>query len=243
AGLAPLPARKPKPDDLRARTAVPLCLVASSAPPGEILGEVSLADLAPSALAHLGMDARRAWQLDGRALALASPPAFGVNLIVNGGAEAQLGWSAGGSPLITGWRELAPFRVARHDPSATALPTLGQSYFEGQADDLARQEQTIDLRALAGDVDRGVVRFRLAGRLGTRRQSPASIECAVEFLSEQRKALERAVLGPVGPDARRAGAEKGAAREGLIELDATGRVPRRARAARVILLATGPGAE
>ena len=242
AGLAPVASKRAKADDMRARTAVPLCLLAPTAPPGEILGEVGLVDLVPSALQHLGIETRTSWMLDGRALTLAAPLVLGTNLIVNGGAEAQFGWGSGAFPVLTGWRTLAPFQKARHDPAEPGPPERGQSHFQGVGEGLARIEQTIDLRSLAADVERGAVRFRLAGWLGVRRQSQASIECALEFLNERRKVLERVVLGPVGVSEMRAslGSEKGVPLDGLIERAASGRVPRRARAARIVLAASGP---
>ena len=242
AGLAPAPNRKAKEGDLRARTGVPLALVIPGAPPGETLADVSLADLVPSALAHLGVEARTSWQLDGRALVLGAPPVWGANLLVNGGGEDQFGWSAGAWPLLRGWRQLAPFRLARHDSKDPAPPAGGQSYFQGGGGALARMEQTIDLGAYAADLERGAVRFRLTGWLGTRHQAPATIGCTLEFLNEQKRPLERAELGPIGVNERRAalGAEKGVPLEGLIPLEAAGQVPRRARAARVILEASGP---
>lgn len=237
AGLTP--GKPPRAGDLRARTAVPVCLVAPGTAPREWLGELALVDLAPSALAHLGIEARRSWQLDGRALALDVRARFGENLIVNGGAEAQFGWSTGPASLITGWRMLAPFRVARH--AADAAKELGLSYFQDDAEGLARIEQSIDLGAFASDIDRGAVRFRLAGWLGTRGKFEASIECAVEFLGETGRTLERAVLGPVGQAERRgAGAEKSDASESPSAREVAGRVPRRARAARIVLSASGP---
>ncbi len=241
-GLAPVPDKKTKDGEWRVRTAVPLCLQAPSAPPGEILSEVSLADLVPSALAHLGLAPRPSWQLDGRVLALDAPPSYGANLLVNGGGEAQFGWNSGPFPQLTGWRQLAPFRLARRDPAEPGPPEGGQSLFQGAGPGLARMEQTVDLRALAPDLERGNVRYRFGAWLGTRRKSAASILCALEFLNEQGKALEREQLGPVGASERRdsLGAEKGVPRAGLIELESSGRVPRRARAARVILQAEGP---
>ena len=142
---------------------------------------------------------------------------------------------------MRGWRTLAPFRVARR-AAAEASTELGQSYFEGAGETLARMEQSLDLRALAADVDAGAVRFRLAGRLGTRGRSQASIECALELVGENGKTLERAVLGPAGQSERREklGAEKGVPQGGLMELSAEGRVPRRTRSARVVLSASGP---
>jgi hypothetical protein len=242
AGLAPVLGKKARADDLRARTGVPLCVLTPGTPPGEILREIGLVDLVPSALAHLGIAARASWRLDGRALTLGEAPALGTNLLVNGGAEAQYGWSMGAFPVLPGWRSLAPFRVSRHDSAEPGPPARGQSYFQGEDDTLARIEQTLDLRALAPEIDRSALRFRLSSWLGVRRRSPASIECAVEFLSEQKKVLERVRIGPVGLQELRAdlGAEKGEPVEGLVERTATGRVPRRARAARIVLLATGP---
>lgn len=243
AGLAPASDGKSKDDESRARKGVPVCLQAPSAPPGEILCEVALVDLLPSALVHLGLAPRPSWQLDGRALELDAPARYGANLLVNGGGEAQFGWNPGPFPQLTGWRQLAPFRLARHDPAEPGSPERGQSYFQGAAAGLARMEQTLDLRAYAADVERGNVRYRLSGALGRRPGAAASIGCALEFLSEQGKALERAEIGPVGAGKRSEPDKEGGPREGWIELEASGRVPRRARAARVILEAEGSGTE
>jgi hypothetical protein len=238
---------KQRTEDPRARSAVPLVLAGSGAPPGELLGEIGLVDLLPTALAHLGIEPRRSFGLDGRALDLARAPVFGEDLVVNGGAEAQFGWGPAAFPLVTGWRQLGGFALARHsslaregDPSSR-----GQGYFRAASGPHARLEQTIDLRALAADVDRGAVRFRLEGWLGLERRAQASIELQLQLLSEARRTLASASLGPVGEDERgepfRAGGD--GAFGSLLRLEAAGRVPRRTRAARLVLLARGPEVE
>jgi hypothetical protein len=229
AGVDPAPPPKGREDDARARTAVPLVLSAPGLAAGEILGEVALVDLVPSALAFLGIEPRLAWQLDGRVLALDAPARYGVNLLVNGDGEAQYGWSAGAQPYLPGWRQLAPFRLARHD-ERSRTPARGQSYFQGAGGELARMEQSVDLRALLTDVQRDAVRFRLTGRLGARGRA-ATITCTLQFLGERGKPLERFELAPEAAD------EGVTNREHALEV--TGRVPRHARAARVILEARG----
>ncbi|MSR62062.1 MAG: hypothetical protein EXS08_06425 [Planctomycetes bacterium] len=240
AGLEPAPSKKKGGElDPRARTAVPLLIVANGAPPGEILSEVGLVDLVPTALAHLGLLPRRSFALDGRALVLGTPARYGTNLLANGGAEAQLGWFQGDFPVLTGWRALAPFRISRH--GASAPKELGASYFSGGSGSLARAEQTLDLTALAEDIDRGAVRFELAARLGTQKRAPARVSCAVEFLSEQRKSLASSVLGPIGRDAlgEELGYAAGDSRAELLARTTSGKLPRKTRLARVILLAEG----
>jgi len=243
AGLAPPApkAGKPAPEG-RARTAVPLVLVAPDVPPGELRAEVSLADLVPSAMQFLEVAPRASAGLDGRVLTLGARPELGVNLLFNAGAEAQLTYESGAFPLVPGWRVLAPFRLARHSSDTPGPPDCGANFFAGQEERLARMEQTLDLAPLAAEIDRGELRFTLSAWLGSRRQSPATIDLFVEFLNEARKPQDTVHLGPVGLEQRRAalGVEQGVPRPGFVERSSSGKVPRRARAARIVLLAEGP---
>lgn len=243
AGLEPVVDKKAK--DPRASTAVPLCILAADAPPGEILGEVGLVDLVPTALLHLGLRPRSSFGLDGHALTLDRPPTHGVNLVVNGDAEAQFGWAEAPFPLLTGWRNLGGFRLGRVGPGDRGTeeergPT-GRSAFQGQGAGPARLEQAIDLRALAADLERGNVFYRASALLGARKRTPGSIECALEFLSEQGRTLERAPLAaPPEAAGRAADSRKEATARGLRVVEARGRFPRRARAVRLVLTAAGP---
>jgi hypothetical protein len=242
AGLAPPAPKKGKTaPEGRARTAVPLVLVAPGVPAGEILAEVSLADLVPSAMQFLEVEPRASAGFDGRVLALGAAPELGVNLLWNAGAETQSTYETGAFPLIPGWRVLAPFRLARHTSDLPGPSDGGTNYFAGQLDPLARIEQTLDLTPLAAEIDRGTLRFTLAGWLGARKQLPATIDLFVEFLNESRKVQESVHLGPIGLEERRAalGVERGIPKAGFLERSADGKVPRRARAARIVLLAEG----
>ena len=243
AGLAPTAPKKGKSaPEGRARTAVPLVLVAPGVPAGEILAEVSLADLVPSAMQFLEVEPRASAGFDGRVLALGARPEFGVNLLWNPGAEAQFTYENGAHPLTPGWRVLAPFRLARHSADTSAPPGGGANYFAGQLDTLARLEQTLDLTPLAAEIDKGGVRFTLSGWLGSHKQLPVTIDLFVEFLSEAKKVQESVHLGPVGLEERRSvlGVERGIPKAGFLERSTSGKVPRRARAARIVLLAEGP---
>ena len=243
AGLAPPAPRKGKPaPEGRARTAVPLVLVAPGVPAGELRAEVSLADLVPSAMQFLEVPPRASSGLDGRPLALDTPPALGVNLLWNPGAEQQLTYESGPNALFPGWRVVAPFRLARRPKNLVGPPDLGANLFGGHPDgQLSRLEQTLDLAPLAAEIDRGALRFTLAGWLGSVLQPPATIDLQVEFLNEAGKVQETFRLGPIGLEQRRErlGVERGVPIDGLIELSTNGKVPRRARAARVALVAEG----
>jgi hypothetical protein len=229
-----LPASRTTKDTTETEAAsVPLVLVGSPLPAGEILGEFSLTDVLPAAYAHLGLATRRSWALDG--LVPWRAATLGTNLVANGGAEAQFGWPDGQFPKTSGWRSLGGFRTARHDAASTGPPTRGQSYFRGGPELVAGLDQCIDLRALSPAIERGL-RFRLSGWLGAGQDSGVTVEVALEFRSEQRKTLERVPLGPLEPGKR----PKAAPPAGLIEYQASGRVPKRARAARLVLLASGP---
>lgn len=243
AGLAPSAPKKGKPaPEGRARTAVPLVLVAPGVPPGEIRAEVSLADLLPSAMQFLEVAPRASSNLDGRVLALGARPELGTNLLWNPGGEAQFSYEGGEHPLTPGWRVLAPFRLARRGRELPGPEDGGVNQFAGQLDALARMEQTLDLAPLATEIDRGALRFTLSGWLGSTKQTPATIDLYVEFLSETTKVQDTVHLGPVGVEERRTqlGVENGVPRPGLLERTTSGKVPRRARAARIVLLAEGP---
>jgi hypothetical protein len=240
AGLAPpaasSAAKKGTPEDLRARTAVPLCLVTSTRGPGELLGELALVDLVPSALAHLGLAPRRSMGLDGRVLELARAPELGVNLVVNPGAEEALGYAPLERPHLTGWRQLAGFRAAPHPESLAGDPgpaARGRNAFHGSS--AARLEQTLDLTALAAEIDRGSVRFELGALLGLPKDSAASIELTVTHLTDRRKALEERRLALPEPAKK----DQGLRRAGWTPLALDGRLPRRTRAVRLALTATG----
>jgi hypothetical protein len=229
------------PEEARARTAVPLCLVVDSLPPGELLEDVNLADLAPSALAFLGVAPRRCWGLDGRVLALERAPRWDTNLVINGDAEAQFGSLATEPVALSGWRRLAGFRTARHgpegrlagDPGATQR---GLSSFQGA--DGARMEQTLDLGAYASEIDRDGARAHLGVLFGVEKPARAELGVTLLFLSERLKELGRVelALSPLSkkdPPPRPAGWQ-------AQTTDA--RVPRRTRAARLVLTASGADA-
>jgi hypothetical protein len=243
AGLAPPAPKKGKPAlEGRARTAVPLVLVAPEIAPGEIRAEVSLADLVPSAMDFLAVEPRASAGFDGHVLRLGARPELGVNLLFNPGGEAQLTYETGAHPLTPGWRVVEPFRLARRTRDLAGPSGGGVNLFAGAGQTLARMEQTLDLGPLAAEIDRGALRFTLAGWLGSQKQSPATIDLLVEFLSEAGKVQESVHLGPLGLAERREllGVANGVPASGLIERTQAGKVPRRARAARIVLLAEGP---
>jgi hypothetical protein len=235
-GLAPAPSKKDpvkKGRDETAQESIPLLFVGSALPAGEILDQIGLVDVLSAALAHLGIEPRRSWGLDG--LVPGRAAVLGENLVVNGGAEAQFGGSRGEHALIAGWRTILGFRIARHDAETGGPPARGQSYFQG-GDELASAiDQRIELGALAADIERGSLRFRLAGWLGARKDSGVTLECSLEFLSAQKKTLETIELAKIEPGGKTQSAPSGA----LSEFSATGRVPKRARAARLVLSASG----
>src|SRR5262249_3615816 len=115
AGVAPVPDKHADEDDLRARTAVPVCLVAPRLEPGPILDDAGLVDLAPTALAFLGIASRTSWDLDGRALELRRAPAFGTDLLVNGDVEMQSVPGREQDTVITGWRQLGGFALGKYE--------------------------------------------------------------------------------------------------------------------------------
>jgi hypothetical protein len=171
--------------------------------------------------------------LDGRVLAPGTVNALGANLLVNGGAEAQYGWFQGAFPLIPAGASSRPFRVAPQEPGAPA--ECGQSCFAGGEGTLARAEQD-DRSHGPGGRDRSqaaACASRLAGWLGTRKQSPATITCVVEFQSDQGRSSSAPRSAPVGLKRATRGARgrQGVPLSGMVKREATGRV-RAARARR-----------
>lgn len=235
------PSKKPTSEELRALGGVPLGLVTKARGPGELLEELALVDLVPSALAHLGLAPRRAFGLDGRALALGRAPEVGLDLVVNGGAEDPPGYAhvTAESPHLTGWRQLGGFRAAPHAAGLAGDPgpeVRGRNAFQGRAG--ARLEQTIDLSALAAEIDRGALRYELSALLGLARDTTAGIALELELLTEKRRPIERASLALPEPPKK----DQGLRRAGWTPLTLSGRLPRRTRALRLALVAAGPEA-
>ncbi len=96
---------------------------------------------------------------------------YGTNLLVNPGAE-QGPASPNGSTLVNipGWDTFGDgFTVVAYGTAGfpTSFPGSGRNFFVGGADSqFSTASQTINLNALAGDIERGGVAFQLSAQLG-----------------------------------------------------------------------------
>ncbi len=169
---------------------------------------VNQADVVPTVFAHLGLNPPRSWNWDGLPVGLGTPPpANGVNLIRNGGAEAADGYS-GYTPNagIPGWTDLGAATVVRYGssgfPSAGSPGPAdrGQSFFCGGSAAAGRTttiRQRIDLSGRRADIRRGVVGFSFSGWLGGRGSDRDLATATVRFLDVNGGELATSQLGPV----------------------------------------------
>lgn len=219
---------------------IPLIVSGSSVAKGEIWPPPQPADLVPTALAHLGVEIRPAWDLDGIVLGgskSARPrPELGVNLLFNGDAELERGFAGTtGVPdaSIAGWNDPGALTVVAYGSADgfpardDVLPPLpGKSFFAGgDVETVTYAEQTIDLLAVSSAIDFGI-RYELSAWLGGYAAQDDAATLSVTWLDGAGAILARGVLAPVWASER---GEK----TGFVERRLVGDVPRGARAVRV----------
>lgn len=143
-------------------------------------------------------------------LALATPAAatpYGVNLLVNGDAESDLGSTSGYEvvPVITGWSRTGNLTLVRW-VTGGGFPTLdspgpaarGANFFAGGPSEAQSQiAQVVDISDIAGAVDAGTVDFRLAAYLGGYATQADQAQFEAVFRDGAALALGSASLGPV----------------------------------------------
>jgi hypothetical protein len=220
---------------------IPLIVSGPSIVEGEILPAPSTVDIVPTALAHLGIERRAEWQLDGRVLGwerTERPKArLGANLIVNGDAELErgtLGYVGVPDVWAPGWYDPSALTVVRYGspefPSeANAIPAAhGANFFAGGAVETHTWiEQTIDLAPLAKPIGKGA-HWELGAWLGGYGEQDDRALFSATFLDERGRILGRGVLAPAWAS------DRGQA-TGFVRRQATGEVPRAARSVRVRL--------
>jgi hypothetical protein len=98
-----------------------------------------------------------------------------VNLIINGDAEAGVGWSGSGLPEgpIPGWTVSGGLFAIRYDigmgwpvPSDPGPTSRGQNFFSGSNNEYSSALQVIDLHEFSSSIDLGVLEYTLAGYFG-----------------------------------------------------------------------------
>lgn len=157
--------------------------------------------------------------LAGLGLLLLALPAgassFGVNLIVNGAAEADAAGPSGYEvvPAITGWTRTGNLTVVSWSTGG-GFPVLadpgpavrGVNFFAGGPDAEASEiTQTIDISDLAGTIDGGTAGYRLAGYLGGFSSQEDNARLELTFRDAALATLGGAQIGPVSATDRNSG--------------------------------------
>lgn len=171
------------------------------------------------------------------ALAAAAPAQ--ANLIVNGGAESDVGSGPSYADIdVTGFApETGAFTAVRYGsgafPSAATSTQLGggANFLTGGASAVATGEQRIDVSSLAATIDAGRGAYTLSGHLGGYASQADDARVAAQFLGAGDAVLSTAVIGPV-TTAERANATT------LLPRTSTGTAPTGTRAVRVVVTLT-----
>ena len=174
--------------------------------------------------------------------AAAAPLRTGVNLLSNGGAEANVGTADGLNRRLTDWEADAdtPATAQLYGPDgyASAPPTSGKAHFYGGTGlsgvEVHAIHQTVDLADLADVIAAGHATYALSGDFGGYRDQPDAATLTASFRDAAGKELATTPLGGVTPADRQN-------RTALLPRHATGPVPAGARSVRFTLtFAKGP---
>lgn len=202
---------------------IPLIVSGRAAAPGVIWPPPKAADVVPTALRHLGVPIPP--ELDGRAVGFeptARPrPRRGENLIFNGDAEVERGYSSYDGPdaSVPGWDDPGWMTVIAYG-APDGFPAGGGNFFAGGRED-SHMTQTIDISGLTGT-------FTLSAKLGGFSTQPDAATLSVRFLDAGGADLGGATIGPVTVE------DRGGV-TGLLHRESSGAVPRGAAAAVVRL--------
>jgi hypothetical protein len=206
---------------------------------GTIWPSPSIVDLSATILTHIEVPIDPAWNLDARIDGLPlPPPRYGTNLIFNGDAEANSGTNSYGASTnnagllnvtpnrgISWWFDPGPMTLGRYGthtnfPNAThpGPDPHGNNFFLGGLGPTSVISQTIDLSALAADINDPGVDYVLSAWLGGRGTQSAAAQFIARFLAGTGVPLATNRLGPVTATDR-------AGVTGLLERSATGQLP------------------
>jgi hypothetical protein len=195
---------------------IPFIVSGASAAPGLIYPQARTVDVARTALVFMQVAINPAWGLDGHAVGLMpSGPAglrYGENLVFNGDGEFDRGF---GDPpadqYISGWDDPGPdqFTIVTYGaangwptPGDPGPPERGLNFFSGGPSASATLTQTIDVSAIAPDIDAGRVRYDLSAWLGGYATQADQARLTLRFFDEDQIELDAQVLGPVTPAQR-----------------------------------------
>jgi hypothetical protein len=164
---------------------------------------------------------------------------YGVNLVVNGNAESELG-APNSSTVVkpSGWKTTGQFTAVRYgasggfpDATSPGPPSRGKSDFEGGNVPKSTASQTISLKAYAAAIDAGTVGWNFSAWLGGYEGQGDYAVVSVAFADAAGKAISIVSLGPVTPAERKNVT-------GLLGVSRIGDVPKGTRSAVVSVVLT-----
>ncbi|HEY2714453.1 MAG TPA: protein kinase [Chthoniobacterales bacterium] len=131
------------------------------------------------------------------------PPTYGVNLLVNGGAEDGPASVIAASVPVPGWRTTGGFTVVPYGapegyPTVTEASLNGmKQFFTGGRDAVSTAIQEIAVSSNANDIDAGKVICDISAWLGGYFDQDDEATLTVEFRNDAASNLKSVVLGPV----------------------------------------------
>jgi hypothetical protein len=164
---------------------------------------------------------------------------YGVNLVVNGGAEADVG-APDASHVVkpTGWITTGQFTPVQYgapggfpDKTSPGPSDRGKNDFEGGNAPQSTAKQTISLASEAADIRTGAVHYVLSAWLGGYASQDDNAIVTLSFRDAHGASLGTVSLGPVTPAQR-------SSVTGLLRRANSGVVPKGASAAVVTIVLT-----
>jgi hypothetical protein len=166
-------------------------------------------------------------------------PPFGTNLVVNGGAEAEVG-APDSSKIVkpSGWTTTGEFTAVQYgasggfpDAKSPGPAARGKNLFEGGNVAKSTATQSISLSAAVTEIASGSVHYAFSAWLGGYSNQGDNATASISFRDAAGKALGGAMLGPVTPADRKDVT-------GLLERTHSGAVPKGAATAIVTIVLT-----
>lgn len=179
--------------------------------------------------------------VSGTPVALSASNAFGRNLIVNGDAEAAAG--AANDTLVVpvpGWTTVSgKFTAVQYgaeggfaEAKDPGPQTRGRNYFVGGPNaPESSATQTVDLSAIAAQIDGGKLQFKFEGYLGGYQGQTDNAVVTLTWLNATGASAGTVKLGPVTAEDRKN-------KTGLLLRTASGAVPAGTRSARITMVFT-----
>ncbi len=130
-------------------------------------------------------------------------PAYGVNLLVNGGAEDGPASVMAASVPVPGWRTSGGFTVVPYGapegyPTVSEAPPNGMKrFFSGGRDAISTAIQEIEVSSNASDIDASKVICDISAWLGGYFDQDDQARLTVEFRNNVARSLKTVILGPV----------------------------------------------